>query len=82
MSTVAEAEAGSYYNDRSRNQVQVALTKYAEKFGRHSLKFGLEIERSHSGAIWATVRTIQLLHVHLRRRSVLPIQLQLRRPGR
>ena len=33
--------------DRSRNQVQVALTKYAEKFGRHSLKFGAEIERSH-----------------------------------
>ena len=38
---------GLLYNDRSRNQVQVALTKYAEKFGRHSLKFGLEIERSH-----------------------------------
>lgn len=38
---------GQYYADRNRNQVQVALTKYAEKFGRHSLKFGAEIERSH-----------------------------------
>jgi hypothetical protein len=38
---------GQYYADRSRNQVQVALTKYAEKYGRHSLKFGAEIERSH-----------------------------------
>jgi len=38
---------GQYYADRNRNQAQVSLTKYAEKFGRHSLKFGAEIERSH-----------------------------------
>jgi len=38
---------GLYYADRSRNQLQVALTKYADKFGKHSLKFGAEIERSH-----------------------------------
>ncbi len=38
---------GQYYADRSRNQAQVSLTKYAEKFGRHSFKFGAEIERSH-----------------------------------
>jgi hypothetical protein len=38
---------GVYYADRSRNQLQVSLTKYADKFGRHSLKFGAEIERSH-----------------------------------
>jgi hypothetical protein len=37
---------GLYYADRSRNQFQVAFTKFAEKFGRHSLKFGAEIERS------------------------------------
>jgi hypothetical protein len=37
---------GLYYADRSRNQLQVAFTKFAEKFGRHSLKFGAEIERS------------------------------------
>jgi Carboxypeptidase regulatory-like domain len=40
---------GLEYEDRSRNQVQVALTRYAEAFGRHSLKFGAEIERSHVG---------------------------------
>ena len=38
---------GLYYADRSRNQVQVALTRYADAFGKHSLKFGAEIERSH-----------------------------------
>jgi hypothetical protein len=38
---------GIYYADRSRNQVNVSLTKYAEAFGNHSLKFGAEIERSH-----------------------------------
>jgi hypothetical protein len=38
---------GLYYADRNRNQVQASLTKYAEAFGRHSLKFGAEIERSH-----------------------------------
>jgi hypothetical protein len=38
---------GLYYADRSRNQLQVSFTKYAQKFGRHSLKFGAEIERSH-----------------------------------
>ncbi|MEO5895691.1 MAG: TonB-dependent receptor, partial [Vicinamibacterales bacterium] len=38
---------GQYYADRSRNQGQVSLTKFAEKYGRHSLKFGAEIERSH-----------------------------------
>lgn len=38
---------GLYYADRSRNQVNVALTQYAEKFGHHSFKFGAEYERSH-----------------------------------
>jgi Carboxypeptidase regulatory-like domain len=38
---------GQYYADRERNQLQVSFTKYASKFGRHSLKFGAEIERSH-----------------------------------
>lgn len=38
---------GQYYADRKRNQFQASLTKFAEKFGRHSLKFGAEIERSH-----------------------------------
>ena len=38
---------GQYYADRTRNQLQVSFTKYANKFGRHSFKFGAEIERSH-----------------------------------
>ena len=38
---------GQYYADRSRNQVQVSFTKFADAVGRHSLKFGAEIERSN-----------------------------------
>jgi hypothetical protein len=38
---------GLYAADRTRNQVQASLTRYADAFGRHSLKFGAEIERSH-----------------------------------
>lgn len=38
---------GLDYEDRSRNQAQVALTRYADAFGKHALKFGAEIERSH-----------------------------------
>ena len=38
---------GLYGADRSRNQVQASLTKYADGFGKHALKFGAEIERSH-----------------------------------
>jgi len=38
---------GLYYADRNRNQIQVSLSKYAEKYGRHNFKFGAEIERSH-----------------------------------
>jgi len=32
--------------DRRRNQVNASLSRYAEGFGRHDLKFGAEIERS------------------------------------
>ena len=38
---------GLYYADRTRNQINVAVTQYAEKFGHHQFKFGFEIERSH-----------------------------------
>jgi carboxypeptidase family protein len=39
--------AGSYYYaDRGRNQLNVSVTNYAQKFGTHNLKFGVEIERS------------------------------------
>jgi hypothetical protein len=35
-----------YYADRGRHQVNASLSHYAEKWGRHDLKFGVEIERS------------------------------------
>jgi hypothetical protein len=45
--TYSGGGGGQYYADRSRNQLQVSLTNYVEKFGNHSFKFGAEIERSH-----------------------------------
>jgi hypothetical protein len=50
-----ELETGDYYaggagystkSDRWRNQVNVALSKYAQAYGSHQFKFGMEIERS------------------------------------
>jgi hypothetical protein len=39
--------SGSYsYYDRGRDQVNASLSHYAEGFGKHDLKFGVEIERS------------------------------------
>jgi hypothetical protein len=35
-----------YYADRGRHQVNASISHYAEAFGKHDLKFGLEIERS------------------------------------
>ncbi|HET7617422.1 MAG TPA: TonB-dependent receptor [Vicinamibacterales bacterium] len=35
-----------YYADRGRDQVNASVTHYADKFGRHELKFGAEIEHS------------------------------------
>jgi len=35
-----------YYADRDRSQVNASITHYADKFGRHDLKFGAEFERS------------------------------------
>lgn len=37
-----------YYADRSRNQVNVSLSKYADALGKHNFKFGFEFERSQS----------------------------------
>ena len=44
----ATRAAPGYYNayDRSRNQVNASISHYAEAFGKHDLKFGVEIERS------------------------------------
>jgi hypothetical protein len=33
--------------ERSRSQFNVAVTRYADRFGSHTFKFGAEIERSH-----------------------------------
>jgi hypothetical protein len=35
-----------YYADRGRHQVNASISHYAEKFGHHDLKFGVELERS------------------------------------
>jgi hypothetical protein len=35
-----------YYNDRTRNQVNASVSHFAQGFGKHDLKFGLELERS------------------------------------
>jgi hypothetical protein len=53
-STHYDGETGAYSGgsgytsqyDRTRNQVNVALTRYAKLAGTHNFKFGLEIERS------------------------------------
>jgi hypothetical protein len=41
-----------YYADRDRNQVNASLSHYAEGFGQHDMKFGLEIERSKVRSRW------------------------------
>ena len=43
---VSDSQGWFYYADRGRNQVNTSVTHYADKFGRHELKFGAEIERS------------------------------------
>jgi hypothetical protein len=35
-----------YYADRGRHQLNVALSHFADKWGKHNFKFGAEIERS------------------------------------
>jgi Carboxypeptidase regulatory-like domain/TonB dependent receptor-like, beta-barrel len=35
-----------YLADRGRHQVNAAVTHYADKYGHHEMKFGVEIERS------------------------------------
>jgi hypothetical protein len=40
------SQGWSYAADRGRNQVNAAISHFAEGFGKHDLKFGIEIERS------------------------------------
>jgi Carboxypeptidase regulatory-like domain/TonB dependent receptor len=37
-----------YYADRGRQEGHVAISHYADGWGKHELKFGAEIERSHA----------------------------------
>jgi len=41
-----DSQGWLYYADRGRNQVNASISHYAEAFGQHDLKFGVEIERS------------------------------------
>lgn len=42
----SDSQGWFYYADRTRNQVNASLSHYADAFGKHDLKFGVEIERS------------------------------------
>jgi hypothetical protein len=44
--SVRGSSGNFYYADRTRNEAHVALSHFAEAFGQHSLKFGVQIERS------------------------------------
>ncbi len=44
--SVRGSSGNFYYADRTRNEVHVALSHFAEAFGLHDLKFGVQIERS------------------------------------
>jgi carboxypeptidase family protein/TonB-dependent receptor-like protein len=45
---ITVSQGWAYSADRGRHQVNGSITHYAEGFGRHDLKFGVEIERSKS----------------------------------
>jgi hypothetical protein len=44
--TPSVSQGWFYYGDRGRNQVNGAISHYADKFGKHELKFGAEFEHS------------------------------------
>jgi hypothetical protein len=46
FNSVRGSSGNHYYADRGRNELHAALTHYAEAFGQHNLKFGVQIERS------------------------------------
>jgi hypothetical protein len=43
---ISVSQGWFYYADRGRHQVNASLSHFAEKWGKHDLKFGVEIERS------------------------------------
>lgn len=44
--TVSGSSGIKYYADRNRNEAHASLSHFAEAFGRHDLKFGVQVERS------------------------------------
>ncbi|MEO5761088.1 MAG: TonB-dependent receptor, partial [Vicinamibacteria bacterium] len=40
------SQGWSYAGDRGRNQINGAISHFADGFGKHDLKFGIEVERS------------------------------------
>ena len=42
------SQGWAYAADRGRHQVNAAISHFAEKWGRHDLKFGVEVERSRT----------------------------------
>ncbi|MCL4817988.1 MAG: TonB-dependent receptor [Vicinamibacteria bacterium] len=42
----SDSQGWAYYADRGRNQVNASISHFAEGWGKHDLKFGVEIERS------------------------------------
>jgi hypothetical protein len=42
------SQGWAYAADRGRHQVNASISHFAEKWGRHDLKFGVEIERSRT----------------------------------
>ena len=66
--------------DRTRNQVTVAVTKYASLAGTHTFKFGLEIERSTVRDRFC-VRGQRRVLLRLRRRAVPRVRVHVRLEG-
>ena len=73
-----------YYADRGRQQVNASISHFAEAFGKHDLKFGLEIERSKvHNRFGYTGGGYYYDYTELLRRGPVPalrLQLRLRRP--
>jgi len=42
----SDSQGWVYYADRGRHQVNASISHFAEAFGKHDLKFGVEVERS------------------------------------
>ena len=74
---------GIYYADRAGTRLIVSVYQVRPGVRRATrFKFGAEIERSHVRSQYQPYGPGWLLHLRLRRRAVLPVQLRVRPPGR